>query len=269
MRSLAELVATGLHHETAEGRIRPASAITADDAAARTRAVGVRRAALRSAILQVLDSLRLDALVYPTTRQLPALIGEPPASISCALGAHSGFPALAMPAGFTATGVPIGLELLGRPFSDARLVALGYAFEQSGSRRAPPATTPPLARSATERTTTRVTLGDATARALLTFDGGRDRVEWDVVVTGVPDAQVLGVYLQRVDSAGNRMVLHRLVAPGTSRGTGRGLLRPDERQALRDGRVSVRLLTRAVPLGRQTVVVLPQPDAPRAHPGQR
>ena len=33
VRTFADLVATGLHHQTAEGRIRPASAITPDDAA--------------------------------------------------------------------------------------------------------------------------------------------------------------------------------------------------------------------------------------------
>ena len=258
VRTFAELVATGLHHQTADGRIRPASAITPDDAATRIRAVSARRAALRAAIHGVLDSLRLDALVYPTTRQLPAPIGEIPASISCALGAHSGFPALAMPAGFTAEGIPIGLELLGRPFSDARLVSLGYAIEQSGTRRRPPLTTPALSapRSAVEKVTTRVIAGSATAVAQLAFEA--DHVTWNVVVTGVPEREVLGVYLQREDSADNRMVLHRLVAPGTTRGTGRGLLRPAERDALRSGKLSVRVLTRSVPSGREATVTLPQ-----------
>ena len=248
VRTFAELVATGLHHQTADGRIRPASAITADDAATRIRTVNARRVALRAAILGVLDSLRLDALVYPTTRQLPAPLGEVPQLISCALGAHSGFPSLAMPAGFTAEGVPVGFELLGRPFSDARLVSLGYAFEQSGSRRRAPPTTPPLGDPAAPVVvTTRMAAGTATARAQLTF--ARDEVTWDVGVTGALPAEVQGVYLERADSAGNRWVLHRLMAPGATRATGRGLLRPAERDALRDGRLSIRMLTRAMPRG--------------------
>jgi amidase len=260
VRSFAELVATGLHHETADGRIRPAAAISPDDAVTRSRTVNARRAALRAAILGVMDSLRLDALVYPTARQLPALIGEAPASISCALAAHSGFPALAMPAGFTAAGVPVGLELMGRPFSDARLVSLGFAFEQSGSRRMAPPTTPPLASAGDPMgAATHVTAGSATARALLNFDPGQSAVEWDVVVTGAPAGQVLGVYLQAVDSAGRRMVLHRLVAPGSLRGAGRGPLRPSEREALREGRVSVRLLSRGNPEGSEAVVTLTHP----------
>ena len=210
----------------------------------------------------MLDSLRLDALVYPTTRQLPAPLGEVPQLISCALGAHSGFPALAMPAGFTAEGVPVGLELLGRPFSDARLVSLGYALEQSGSRRRAPPTTPALLSASTrteqvsEQVTTRVAAGSATARAVLTFDRGRDNVTWDVTVTGAPAADVLGVYLQQADTAGNRMVLHRLVAAGALQGAGRGLLRPAERDALPQGRLSVRLVTRTMPLGSEVVVQL-------------
>ena len=255
VRTFAELVATGLHHQTADGRIRPASAITADDAATRIRTVNARRVALRAAILGVLDSLRLDALVYPTTRQLPAPLGEVPQLISCALGAHSGFPALAMPAGFTAEGVPVGFELLGRPFSDARLVSLGYAFEQSGSRRRAPPTTPPLGDPAAPVVvTTRMAAGAATARAQLTF--ARDAVAWEVGVTGALPAEVLGVYLERADSAGNRWVLHRLMAPGVTRVTGRGLLRPAERDALRDGRLSIRVLTRTMPRGSATPIRL-------------
>jgi amidase len=262
VRSFAELVATGLHHQTAEGRIRPASAITPDDAARRIVAVNARRAALRSAILGALDSLRLDALVYPTTRQLPAPLGEVPQLISCALGAHSGFPALAMPAGFTAEGVPVGMELLGRPFADARLVSLGYAFEQAGTRRRAPTTTPPLGSTAREQQVrATVAAGNASARAAFTFERGLDRVAWDVVVLGAQPGDVLGVYLQQADSAGNRMVLHRLVGPGALRGTGRGLLRPSEREALRQGKLSVRLVTRLVPGGRDAGIALPRrPD---------
>jgi hypothetical protein len=82
-------------------------------------------------------------------------------------------------------------------------------------------------------------------------------VAWDVAVTGLPAAEILGVYLQLVDSTGGRRVLHRLVRPGALRGTGRGLLRPAERDALGNGKLSVRLVSRAMPTGREAVVALP------------
>jgi amidase len=49
-----------------------------------------------------------------------------------------------VPAGLTADGLPVGLELLGRPFTEAALLGLGYAYEQATGRREPPATTPAL-----------------------------------------------------------------------------------------------------------------------------
>lgn len=55
-----------------------------------------------------------------------------------------GFPALTVPAGFTTDGLPVGLEFLGRPFTEAVLLRLGYAYEQGTQRREPPATTPAL-----------------------------------------------------------------------------------------------------------------------------
>ena len=55
-----------------------------------------------------------------------------------------GYPALTVPAGFTSNGLPVGLEFLGRPFTEATLLRLGYAYEQGTHRREPPATTPAL-----------------------------------------------------------------------------------------------------------------------------
>ena len=39
----------------------------------------------------------------------------------------------------------MGLELLGRPFAEAALLELGFAYEQATGRREPPTTTPALA----------------------------------------------------------------------------------------------------------------------------
>jgi Asp-tRNA(Asn)/Glu-tRNA(Gln) amidotransferase A subunit family amidase len=46
--------------------------------------------------------------------------------------------------GFTRDALPVGLEFLGRPFSESRLLGLGYAFEQATRHRRPPRTTPAL-----------------------------------------------------------------------------------------------------------------------------
>jgi Asp-tRNA(Asn)/Glu-tRNA(Gln) amidotransferase A subunit family amidase len=57
----------------------------------------------------------------------------------CELAAHTGMPAITLPAGFTEAGLPVGVELLGRKFAEPRLLEMGYAFEQATeNRREPP-----------------------------------------------------------------------------------------------------------------------------------
>jgi Asp-tRNA(Asn)/Glu-tRNA(Gln) amidotransferase A subunit family amidase len=65
------------------------------------------------------------------------------------MSGHSGLPALSLPVGFTAAGLPIGMEVLGGMFEDARLVAIGYAFEQATQHRRDPPTTPTLVSAGT------------------------------------------------------------------------------------------------------------------------
>jgi amidase len=49
------------------------------------------------------------------------------------------------PAGFNARPGPAGVTFSGRAFSEPRLIALAYAFEQATHHRVPPTSTPPLA----------------------------------------------------------------------------------------------------------------------------
>ena len=51
-----------------------------------------------------------------------------------------------MPAGFTGNGLPVTLSFLGTAFTEPRLLALGYAFEQATKARGLPVHTPPLGR---------------------------------------------------------------------------------------------------------------------------
>jgi len=52
----------------------------------------------------------------------------------------SGQPAISAPAGFTPTGLPIGYQLMGRPFEEATLYRIAFAYEQAQDwhKRQPP-----------------------------------------------------------------------------------------------------------------------------------
>ncbi|MBI4521754.1 MAG: glutamyl-tRNA amidotransferase, partial [Gemmatimonadetes bacterium] len=90
---------------------------------------------LRAAIEGILRAQNLDAIIYPTAPTRPGLVsggGAPAGGVSATNIANlTGFPDLIVPAGFTGDRLPVGLSFFGPAFSEAKLLALGYAFEQA------------------------------------------------------------------------------------------------------------------------------------------
>jgi Asp-tRNA(Asn)/Glu-tRNA(Gln) amidotransferase A subunit family amidase len=63
------------------------------------------------------------------------------------LSPQTGFPAITVPMGWVEEGgamLPTGLQILGDAWSEPRLIALAYAYEQATGHRRAPETTPPL-----------------------------------------------------------------------------------------------------------------------------
>ena len=100
----------------------------------------------RSAMKDLFRSENLDALISPTLRLPTALltelhqprkdmdIGETPmvSYIHHTFAANlGGQPSLSAPCGFTREGLPIGYQLMGRPFDEATLFRIAYAYEQA------------------------------------------------------------------------------------------------------------------------------------------
>jgi Asp-tRNA(Asn)/Glu-tRNA(Gln) amidotransferase A subunit family amidase len=141
--SLGEILERGLFHAALESTFRARNAVESRDSEASRRA-RVKRTAIRQAVEAVLSEHRVVALVYPTLRRKPARIGDAQGGSTCQLSAHSGLPALAVPAGFSADGLPIGMDVLGAAFSEPDLLSLGYAIEQTLKLRRPPFSTPAL-----------------------------------------------------------------------------------------------------------------------------
>ena len=100
-----------------------------------------RRKALLTAVVTTMDSLKLDALVYPTWSNPPRKIGDsesPHGSNSPVIAPHSGQPAITVPMGYFDKNLPAGLQMLGKPFSEEKLFQYAYAYEQAPHHRKPP-----------------------------------------------------------------------------------------------------------------------------------
>ena len=106
---------------------------------------------IRMVVDGILAGEKLDAIVYPTSPRRPGQIAAPPESgggsgISSAtnIANLTGFPDLIVPAGFTGDDLPVGLSFFGAAFSEPKLLALGYSFEQLTHARRLPVNTPVL-----------------------------------------------------------------------------------------------------------------------------
>jgi amidase len=101
-----------------------------------------KRIAFREAIESVMDSLNIDAIVYPSWNHKPARIAffeqEYRGDNSQVISPHTGQPAFTVPMGYTSGHLPAGLQFLGRMFDEPTLIRLAYAFEQGTQHRKPP-----------------------------------------------------------------------------------------------------------------------------------
>ena len=92
-----------------------------------------KRLAGREGIDRLLAEYQCDALIAPTTgRAFPVNLEEGDAlqGACTTLPAVSGYPHLTVPMGM-ADGLPVGLSFMGSQFSEAHLLAMGFAFEQT------------------------------------------------------------------------------------------------------------------------------------------
>jgi amidase len=106
---------------------------------------------LMTHLLTVMADHQLDAIVHKAVEHQPTLIkdGIHPPYVDQKGAPHINtfliyVPSIVVPAGFTRDNLPAGITFLGRPYEDAKMIKLAYAFEQATHHRRPPASTTPL-----------------------------------------------------------------------------------------------------------------------------
>ena len=149
VKSLTDIVKGGKFHpfvrrQLEQAELGPANAMGSKECDADT----AYRNQLRSAVTALMDSQKLDALVYPTWSNPPRLIGDlitPHGDNSQLFSPATGFPAIQVPMGYTrGDRLPAGVTFFGRAWSETTLIKLAYSYEQATHHRRAPPGTPPL-----------------------------------------------------------------------------------------------------------------------------
>ncbi|ATC64766.1 glutamyl-tRNA amidotransferase [Nibricoccus aquaticus] len=108
---------------------------------------------VRAAMEGVFANHQLHAILYPTSPTPVSLINPParesgppsPGANPLNIANITGFPDLVVPAGMSPRGLPVTFSLLGRAFTEGRLLGFAYDYEQATKAIKLPVNTPALA----------------------------------------------------------------------------------------------------------------------------
>ncbi len=151
IHTIREVLRSGKYHPSVQLRLQAADTVSVPpEDAPGCQAREVMRDRFRSAVTAMMDSLHVDALVYPTWSNPPRLIGDlntPAGDNSQLFAPTTGFPTITVPMGYTRNNtLPAGISFFGRPWSEGTLITLAYGYEQATHHRRAPATAPRLRR---------------------------------------------------------------------------------------------------------------------------
>jgi amidase len=95
----------------------------------------------------VMKKHKLDAIVAPTGSPawpIDLVNGDHFLGASSSPAAIAGYPNITVPAGYV-HGLPVGISFIGTAWTESKLIALAYAYEQSTKHRQPPRFLPTVA----------------------------------------------------------------------------------------------------------------------------
>ena len=103
-----------------------------------------RRLSRTEGVDAVLATHKVDAIIAPSNGPswpIDLVNGDRYTGGNSSVAAVAGYPSITVPMGF-AGGLPLGLSFIGGPWTEGRLIALAFAFEQVTKARRPPAFLP-------------------------------------------------------------------------------------------------------------------------------
>lgn len=145
VHSMADILNSGKFHPFSESNLR--DAMTRKASGLHYLQKMHNKTIVRTQILKLMADYDLDAMVYPHQQQLVCKLGDSQQQRNGVLCSAIGFPSIVVPAGFATEknaplGVPVGMEIIGRPWSEGRLIEIAYSFEQHTHFRKAPGSVP-------------------------------------------------------------------------------------------------------------------------------
>jgi amidase len=126
-------------HSTSQARF------AAENSAEKHHVYMKARERLMTNLLKVMADHRLDAIVHKAVEHEPTLIRDAflPAPVDTKGAIHINtflmfVPSIVVPCGFTPNGLAAGITFLGRPYDDANMIRLAYAYERASQHRRVP-----------------------------------------------------------------------------------------------------------------------------------
>ncbi|MBI5258082.1 MAG: amidase [Burkholderiales bacterium] len=151
VKNLADLIAFNLRERPREmphfGQELFEKAMTLgglDSAAYQEALAACVRGARTEGLDKAFDTHRVDAIIAPTgglAWLIDYVAGDHYGASFSTPAAVAGYPHLTVPCGLV-RGLPLGLSFVGRPWTEARLLAYGHAYEQAAQARRAPRLTP-------------------------------------------------------------------------------------------------------------------------------
>jgi Asp-tRNA(Asn)/Glu-tRNA(Gln) amidotransferase A subunit family amidase len=147
-KTVADVVKTGKLHPLHEVGLKETAVAPPPDTDPIARKLEADEQRMRKAYLDAMAREKIDALILPVASHPPKLNGDrntTPTGATTWIASGLHWPAAVVPMGYTYEDLPSGLQIIGRPWSEALLIEIAYAYEQAAHHRKPPATTPKLA----------------------------------------------------------------------------------------------------------------------------
>jgi amidase len=146
-KSIADIVASKQFHPLHEIGLAAAAVAPPPSEDPSVKQLEANEALMRAAYERAMQQADVDFFIMPCASFPPKLNGDrntTPAGSTTWIASGLHWPAIVVPMGFTGEDLPSGLQIVGKPWSEPKLIEIAHSYALSTRHRHPPGTVPAL-----------------------------------------------------------------------------------------------------------------------------